>query len=158
MLVRSLLFNKTLDNNWPVAWHQDVTVSLAKERDSEQFGPWSRKDGSLHAHAPVGLLESMITLRLHLDPVSEKNGALRVVPASHRRGKWPPEELRAMKEHFQAQQRSQNGPKGSILVMKPLLVHASNRTVTGEQRRVLHLEFAPSRALPEGFRWGEQSV
>jgi hypothetical protein len=34
--------------------------------------------------------------------------------------------------------------RGGVLVMRPLLVHASSRTVTPMPRRVLHIEYAGS--------------
>lgn len=45
-------------------------------------------------------------------------------------------------------------PAGGVMVMKPLLMHASGRTTNGLSRRVLHLEFS-SAALPEPLQWAE---
>jgi hypothetical protein len=82
--VRAILFDKTPGTNWKVPWHQDLTIAVVERREVEGFGPWSVKDGVPHAHAPVWLLERMVTLRLHLDDCPADNGALRVLPGSHR--------------------------------------------------------------------------
>ena len=39
--------------------------------------------------------------------------------------------------------------------MKPLLLHASNRSTSNRPRRVMHLEFA-SVELPAGLAWRER--
>jgi ectoine hydroxylase-related dioxygenase (phytanoyl-CoA dioxygenase family) len=51
------------------------------------FGPWYMKAEVLHVQPPAAILEHMLTVRLHLDPCNEENGALRVLPGSHTRGK-----------------------------------------------------------------------
>jgi hypothetical protein len=45
-------------------------------------------------------------------------------------------------------------PKGGVLLMSPLLVHASSKGVSNEPRRVLHTEYAASRDLAKGIRLG----
>jgi len=44
---------------------------------------------------------------------------------------------------------------GSILIMRPLLQHASNRTTSGRRRRIIHIEFSNVK-LPMGLEWAEQ--
>jgi hypothetical protein len=48
-------------------------------------------------------------------------------------------------------------PRGGIMIMQPLLLHASNRTVNNNKRRVIHLEFS-NRFLPGGLQWAEYLV
>ncbi|MDA2933344.1 hypothetical protein MYX82_03265 [Acidobacteria bacterium AH-259-D05] len=43
-------------------------------------------------------------------------------------------------------------PKGGVLVMRPLLLHASSKSITIEPRRVLHFLLGPPQ-LPHGLRW-----
>src|SRR5437660_856638 len=45
--------------------------------------------------------------------------------------------------------------QGDVLLMRPLLAHCSNRSRQGtrQHRRVLHLEFAASPTLPDGYTW-----
>ena len=42
-LVRILVFDKTRDRNWGVAWHQDRTIAVRSRVDLPGFGPWSVK-------------------------------------------------------------------------------------------------------------------
>jgi hypothetical protein len=44
------------------------------------------------------------------------------------------------------------GGMGAVLLMRPLLLHASSKASGSGLRRVLHLLFAP-RALPHDLRW-----
>ncbi|MDB6072587.1 MAG: Phytanoyl-CoA dioxygenase, partial [Verrucomicrobiaceae bacterium] len=85
--VRGILFDKTPDANWLVAWHQDLTVCVQERSEVEGHGPWSVKHGVPHVQPPVELLAEMVTLRLHLDLTHAGNGALRVIPRSHREGR-----------------------------------------------------------------------
>ena len=57
--VRSILFDKTQDANWPVIWHQDLTIEVDRVVDLPGYGPWSTKNGVIHVQPPVGLLEAM---------------------------------------------------------------------------------------------------
>ncbi|MBI1917272.1 MAG: phytanoyl-CoA dioxygenase, partial [Planctomycetes bacterium] len=45
--------------------------------------------------------------------------------------------------------------RGAALLMRPLLAHSSGRSHpdTAQHRRVLHLEFAASTELPDGYAW-----
>jgi hypothetical protein len=45
--------------------------------------------------------------------------------------------------------------RGDVLLMRPLLAHASNRSCPGTERhrRILHLEFAASPDLPDDYAW-----
>lgn len=45
--------------------------------------------------------------------------------------------------------------KGGIMFMKPLLLHASNKTTNQAQRRVIHIEFSRIE-LPERLNWSER--
>jgi hypothetical protein len=43
---------------------------------------------------------------------------------------------------------------GGIMIMQPLLLHASNRTTNNNKRRVIHLEFS-NQLLPGELQWAE---
>ena len=45
---------------------------------------------------------------------------------------------------------------GDVLLMRPLLLHASGRSQGTRQRRVLHIEYAGFE-LPEELRWSGQA-
>jgi len=150
--VRSILFDKTPDQNWPVAWHQDLTISVGEKMLAPGYGPWSVKDGVVHVQPPVALLEQMITVRVHLDETSAGNGALKVIPGSHQLGKIPAESIRA---HTEGSHVVCECEPGDVLLMSPLLLHASSRSATPFRRRIVHLEYAPPQALERGLTWYE---
>lgn len=43
-------------------------------------------------------------------------------------------------------------PRGSVLAMRPLLIHSSSKARMGDPRRVLHIEYAESLDLEPGIR------
>lgn len=148
--VRGILFDKTPNANWKVPWHQDVTIAVDRKIEADGYGPWSMKAGVLHVQPPASVLEQMISLRLHLDDCDERNGALKVVPGSHRYGRLP---------EADASRSGQDGPvavcdakAGDILLMRPLLLHASSPAVSPGHRRVIHIDYAAVE-LPAGLAW-----
>lgn len=153
-VVRGLLFDKTARANWKVPWHQDLTIAVGERCDIEGFGPWSIKDEVVHVQPPLEVLSRMLTLRLHLDACDESNGPLRVLPGSHRAGKLSAtqiEEWRATGVPFNC-----TVPRGGIVLMKPLLLHASSPCRTPRRRRVVHLEWS-AEELPAGLQWHERA-
>ena len=150
-VVRAILFDKTPDANWKVPWHQDVTIAVRERIECEGYGPWSLKTDVLHVQPPAEILEQMISLRLHLDPCPASNGALKVIPGSHRNGKLSVAET----EKLTAQQAVIcEAPRGSALLMRPLLLHASSSSTSPHHRRVIHLDYADVK-LPCGLEWRE---
>ncbi|MGI8785854.1 MAG: phytanoyl-CoA dioxygenase family protein [Acidobacteriota bacterium] len=150
--VRAIYFDKSPEANWLVSWHQDLTLALRARVEVTGFGPWSTKAGIPHVQPPVELLQQMLTVRLHLDDADETNGALRVLPASHRLGRLSSErtqELRAVLPDFLCAVSA-----GGALLMRPLLLHASSRSTSSRHRRVLHIEYA-GFALPTELHWHE---
>ncbi|MDQ8190011.1 phytanoyl-CoA dioxygenase family protein [Roseibacillus persicicus] len=150
--VRSILFDKTPAENWPVPWHQDLTIAVVEERSVSGYGPWSFKDGSPHVQPPLSLLENMATIRLHLDETPAGNGALRVSPGSHRRGKLPSDLLR---ESFIEESQTCECQAGDVLMMSPLIIHSSRRSTAPNRRRVLHFEYARREDLDPELHWFE---
>lgn len=150
VLVRSLLFDKSPESNWPVAWHQDLTIEVKERHDVPGFGPWSVKDGSPHVHAPASLLEQMVAARIHLDDTPAENGALHVVPGSHRLGRVSSEAFRNVD---QADAVTCDCRAGDVLLMSPLILHSSRRSLEPSRRRVLHFEYAKRGSLEEPLVW-----
>jgi len=153
--VRAIYFDKTSDANWSVTWHQDLLIAVREKMELAGFGPWSAKAGIPHVQPPVEFLEGMLTLRLHLDEADENNGALRVLPASHRFGVLSSEAM----DQLCAQQKAVmcSVAAGGVLLMRPLLLHSSGRASSNGHRRVLHIEYA-GFDLPAGLQWGEQAA
>ena len=153
--VRSILFDKNSAQNWPVAWHQDLTITTTTQKEVSGYGPWSQKDGSPHVQPPTELLSQMITIRLHLDDTPSENGALSVIPKSHLLGKIPSSEL--------STEQLKNPvtcacAEGDILLMSPLILHRSSRAQKPARRRVLHFEYAPQKALHPDLQWFEATT
>lgn len=146
---RGIFFDKTPDANWKVPFHQDLSLAVEAKIEAEGFGPWSEKAGALHVQPPAAILAAMLTLRLHLDACDAQNGALRVIPGSHRLGKVDSAQI--------AQLTGENETtvpvaSGGAMLMRPLLLHASSPSNRAAHRRVIHLEFAAAD-LPGGLRW-----
>jgi hypothetical protein len=150
--VRAIYFNKSADTNWLVPWHQDLTLALRNKMELPGFAPWSMKEGVPHVQAPVELLQQMLTLRLHLDNADEANGALRVLPGSHLLGRLPADRIQELRS--QQAEALCSAAAGDALLMRPLLLHASSRSTSPSDRRVLHIEYA-AFSLPNGLNWHE---
>jgi ectoine hydroxylase-related dioxygenase (phytanoyl-CoA dioxygenase family) len=149
-VVQAILFDKTPDANWKVAWHQDLTIPVEARIETAGFGPWSGKDGVPHVQASRETLEGMLIVRIHLDRCDSDNGPLRVIPGSHAGGRLAPDEI----DHWKAagQEVEACVPAGGLLLMRPLLLHASSPARRPGHRRVIHLEYAAG-GLPGGLSW-----
>ncbi|MFY1047318.1 phytanoyl-CoA dioxygenase family protein [Chryseobacterium sp. GP-SGM7] len=149
--VKSIYFDKPEKSNWYVAYHQDLTISVDKKVELENFAPWTTKQNQFAVQPPLDILENIFTIRIHLDDTDENNGALKVVPKSHAKGIYRPETIDWNVET----EKICNVEKGGIMIMKPLLLHGSNRTTNGKKRRVIHIEFS-DKELPKELNWSER--
>ncbi len=150
--VRGIYFDKQRDANWKVVWHQDLTIAVKRRVDVDGFSAWTMKAGSQHVQPPVEILENMVAVRVHLDDADETNGCLRVIPGSHRHGRLNPEQITELRRDLG--ETSCVVKRGDLLVMRPLLLHASSIAVQPTHRRVIHLEYSTSN-LPGGLEWYE---
>ena len=150
-IVKSIYFDKPGESNWFVAYHQDLTIAVDQRTDTEGFGPWTIKQGQFAVQPPLQILQNSYTIRIHLDDTDQDNGALKVIPRSHLKGIYRPETIDWATEN----EVSCNVSKGGIMIMKPLLLHSSGRTVNNARRRVIHIEFSASQ-LPEPLQWAEK--
>ncbi|MBB1283380.1 phytanoyl-CoA dioxygenase family protein [Flavisolibacter sp. BT320] len=149
-IVKSIYFDKPGNSNWFVSYHQDLTISVDKKIDCEGYGPWTKKEGQFAVQPPPGILEDNFTIRIHLDDTTEENGALKVIPQSHKKGIYRAENIDWKTE----QETICAVSKGGVMFMKPLLFHASNRTTNYSRRRVIHIEFSRCQ-LDENMNWSE---
>jgi ectoine hydroxylase-related dioxygenase (phytanoyl-CoA dioxygenase family) len=149
--VRALFFDKTPEANWPVLWHQDLTIAVAERHDLDSWGPWSTKAGVAHVEPPAALLAVMLTVRLHLDDCQATNGALRVLPGTHAWGRLTRDRIRRLRE--EVPEVICEAPQGSALLMRPLLLHASSPARQPSHRRVIQIEYADQGALPAPLVW-----
>ena len=147
--VRAILFDKTGAANWTVPWHQDRAIAVRERIDAPGFGPWSQKAGVIHVQPPTTILRQMLTLRIHADACRCDNGPLRVIAGTHNR-LMDPREIAAETE--EAKQFKCEVDAGGLVVMRPLVLHASSPAKAPGHRRVIHVEFGPER-LPGGLEW-----
>jgi hypothetical protein len=151
-LTKAIYFDKPAGSNWLVAWHQDLMINVDRHADGLLgFGPWTTKAGWVAVQPPPAVLENTITIRLHLDDCDATNGALKVVPNSHLGGVVVPTDIAAQTTIVTVCAV----PAGGAMLMKPLLLHASNRSTSDRPRRVIHLEFSAVE-LPAGLTWRER--
>jgi len=134
------LFDKSPDANWLVVWHQDTALSLKEKRDVPAWGPWSVKDGVNYAHAPASALDQLLAIRIHLDDSREDNGPLRVLPGTHDQGVLNDDEIHCLSQEIAPV--SCTVECGGLVLMRPLLVHASSKSISLHSRRVLHIQYA----------------
>lgn len=147
-LVRVLFFDKPPDRSWSLPWHKDTAIAVRDNSiASDCFSRPTIKAGVPHVIAPDHLLRRMLTLRIHLDEVTNENGPLKVIPGSQHSSESEGEGVESAATIHAA--------AGDVLIMRPLLSHASGSSQAGtsRHRRILHLEFAADRELPDGYRW-----
>ena len=147
---KATLFSKTGKANWLVAWHQDTTLPLANWTMDVEWGPWSTKAGIRFAHSPAWALTRVVALRIQLDASDSTNGPLRVIERSHLGGILDSDEIsQTVRE---GQHVTCLTDMGGIIVMSPLIVHASSKAASNKPRRVLHIEYADTLDLAPGIR------
>jgi ectoine hydroxylase-related dioxygenase (phytanoyl-CoA dioxygenase family) len=144
------LFDKSSEANWLVVWHQDTALPLLERRDVAGWGPWSTKGGITYAHAPASALSQVVALRVHLDASTDDNGPLRVLPGTHELGVLSDSQIHAAAQRIEPVTCAVG--RGGLLIMRPLLVHASSKVVSAAPRRVLHFEYAASRVFEHGVQ------
>jgi ectoine hydroxylase-related dioxygenase (phytanoyl-CoA dioxygenase family) len=146
---RATLFEKSPTANWLVVWHQDTALPLRKRRETPGWGPWSIKDGLTYAHAPASALSQVLALRVHLDDSTAENGPLRVLSGTHTLGVLTDQALHDLSTRIAAVECL--APRGGVLAMRPLVVHASSKSQAEVPRRVLHIEYAASPLIADSL-------
>ena len=149
-VVRSTLFDKTDGANWGVFWHQDLSIAVQERHEVDGFTAWTRKAGVPCVQPPADIMRRILAVRLSLDDCDQSNGALRVLPGSHRRDRLNTAQTEAI-----LQQTSEvicEVPAGGAVLMNPLTLHSSLPMQVSGHRRVIHLEFAGFE-LPSPLQW-----
>lgn len=149
-LVRAVLFDKSTHANWGVFWHQDLTVAVRERVDVPGFTGWSVRSGVTQVQPPSEVLETMLTIRAHLDDCGKANGPLRAISGSHRTGRLSEQEIASWANETRV--IDCHLPAGGAVVMRPLLLHSSPKAQVDSRRRVVHLEFATA-PLPAPLEW-----
>lgn len=146
---RATLFDKSPYSNWLVVWQQDTALPLRERHETPGWGPWSVKDGVMYAHAPAAALGHVLALRVQLDDSTADNGPLRVLPGTHNMGVLGDDQIHELAERVTSVDCLV--PRGGILAMRPLIVHASSKSRSEMPRRVLHIEYAASVTIDDGL-------
>jgi ectoine hydroxylase-related dioxygenase (phytanoyl-CoA dioxygenase family) len=154
-IIRSVFFNKSPAANWQVAWHQDLAIAVKAQHEAAGFSGWSCKETIPHVQPPVAILQTLLTVRIHLDAADDSNGALWVVPGSHTLGRLPAQQAASVAKARGKQLCAVQA--GDVMLFRPLLLHASKKAVSDCQRRVIHLEFSAT-PLPEPLVWAEWGI
>jgi ectoine hydroxylase-related dioxygenase (phytanoyl-CoA dioxygenase family) len=137
---KATLFDKNPDANWLVPWHQDLTIPVDRQIEHPHWGPWSTKAGVLFVQPPTPILEEILAVRVHLDRCSSNNGALKVLPKTHQMGRLAPAQIAELRQQIPAHTCVVNA--GGIVLMRPLLLHASSKSSIEDHRRVIHFEYS----------------
>lgn len=152
-IVKSIYFDKPEKSNWFVAWHQDLTIAVNKKAELPDYGPWTVKIDNFGVQPPVNILQKNFTIRIHLDDTDKNNGALKVIKGSHLKNVFRVEDI-----DWQAENEEICDVKaGGIMIMRPLLMHASDRSTINQRRRVIHIEFSAEN-LPVEIDWAEKEL
>ncbi|WP_298122223.1 phytanoyl-CoA dioxygenase family protein [Flavobacterium sp.] len=151
-IIKSIFFDKPEKSNWFVSYHQDLTISVDKKIEDENFSNWTTKHNQFSVQPSKEILENIFTIRIHLDDTNEKNGALKVLKKSHLKSICRIDSIEFEKEI----EVFCNVNSGGIMLMKPLLFYASNKTTNEKNRRVIHIEFS-NKKLPKNLQWSEFS-
>lgn len=149
-VIKSIYFDKPEQSNWFVPYHQDLTISVDKKLDLLFYDKWTVKQDQFAVQPPLSILKSIYTIRIHLDNTDQHNGALKVIPGSHEKGIYRPETIDWTTET----ETTCNVESGGIMIMRPLLLHSSNKTTNQQKRRVVHIEVS-NQAIATGLKWAE---
>jgi ectoine hydroxylase-related dioxygenase (phytanoyl-CoA dioxygenase family) len=144
LAVGAIWFDKRPARNWKVGWHQDLSVPATGEPSEVVM-----KDGIPHIQPAEDILSALLIARLHLDPSNLHTGGLAVVPGSHLRGRIAESAIAAVARELGVEHPE--CPTGSVLLMRPLLLHSSSASEQPVSRRVLQVLFAPRELA--GFPW-----
>lgn len=148
--VRAILFDKTAATNWALGWHQDRTIAVKERADVAGYGPWSIKAGVHHVEPPFAVIEQMVTLRIHLDPVPADNTPLLIAPGLHRFGRVPEAHIPALVARCGSY--ACLADRCDVWAYRTPIVHASAAATSVTRRRVLQVDYSAER-LANGLRW-----
>jgi hypothetical protein len=143
-------FEKSVSLNWIVPVHQDLSIPVKARVSHPELRVWSEKEGVIFVQPPAELLEQLVAVRIHLDACGIDDGPLQIVPATHLRGRIAADTASEMRRAGPVV--SCTAGQGDVLVMRPLVLHASSKATGTSKRRVLHILFGPPE-LPYGLKW-----
>ena len=114
------------------------------------FGPWTIKAGLTQVEPPFAILETMATVRIHLDPIDGNNAPLGIVPGSHRLGRLPEAEITEVVERSDVELCL--AARGDVWAYATPIVHSSRPADLPRRRRILQIDYSIDD-LPDPLRW-----
>ncbi|MBI1184902.1 WYL domain-containing protein [bacterium] len=151
-VVKSIYFDKPAEANCFVPWHQDIPINVKEKLAQEGFEKWTFKNGINSVWPPIEVNHQTFTVRIHLDKTNELNGALKVLPGSHKK-RFTHDEQKLITDNSEAVTCEVEA--GGVMLMRPLLLHSSDKSRTQKKRRVIHIEFT-SVELDGSLEWLER--
>lgn len=139
--IQCTYFHKSLEKNWLVPLHQDLSLPVKELFTQEGFTGWSKKQGALFVQPPSTIANQIIAVRLHIDDCLSEHGPLKVVPTSHQMGRIPEKQWLSVRDQKGEVECSVNA--GGVVMMSPLILHSSSKATHPNGRRVLHFLFVP---------------
>jgi hypothetical protein len=138
--VDATFLDKRSDANWAVPAHQDVVVPIPAGAELAGVRNIRHRHGIQYGEPAEQVLQELLALRVHFDDAGAGNGGLSIADGSHLLGRLSDAEIRQMRpESF----RSYDCRTGDVLLVRPLAVHRSARSVLDQRRRVLQILYAP---------------
>lgn len=153
-ITKAIYFDKPQSQNWAVYWHQDVPINVQTKIETDGYTSWTLKKEINSVCPPESILHSIFTIRVHLDDTIEQNGALQVIPGSHKQ-RFTDAEINTITANSNPSVCEVKS--GGVHLLKPLILHASPKAATQKKRRVIHLEFC-SVELPGEMEWLERNA
>jgi predicted DNA-binding transcriptional regulator YafY/ectoine hydroxylase-related dioxygenase (phytanoyl-CoA dioxygenase family) len=153
-LTKAIFFDKPKNSNWYVTWHQDVPINVQEKIITAGYSGWTKKNELISVMPPEDILHQTITIRIHIDDTTSENGALKVLPGSHKK-RLTDEEIKLITNSSIAS--NCEVMEGGIHIMKPLLLHSSSKSTNKNKRRVIHLEFN-NQELEGEIEWSEKII
>ena len=75
-ITKSIYFDKPEKSNWFVAYHQDLTISVDKKVETENFENWTIKQNQFAVQPPKEILEQNFTIRIHIDKNNQRKWSI----------------------------------------------------------------------------------
>ena len=89
-------------------------------------------------------------MRIHIDASTVDNGPLRVLPGTHELGVLSDAQVLELARRVEAVTCTANA--GGVVAMRPLIIHASSKSIGDTPRRVLHIEYVASLEQEGGLK------
>ncbi|AWW28694.1 hypothetical protein DN752_00240 [Echinicola strongylocentroti] len=133
-------------------WREDITINVKNSTPIAGYTDWRECDGYYNVRPPAKLLKHGLVIRIHLEETIEENGALRILPGSHKKKLIEDEVYSPPINRFPAIAEVSSG---GLHLMKPLLVHSTSYNEMGNSAKVIHIALN-SLNLPRGLDWAEK--